>query len=643
MNLRLVFLCLFIGISSVNYAQTSPGGVAGPWLWLKTDTLGSIPVFHRIAVNGQDSVIKLTRGSLIKPFNFHPSVRLNGTDSVSLNMGDTSLNHCTLFTVYQPFDVSHENVIWHATKAGTTSLVMTTERAADLTTNSYMNFRDMQVGYPKIGIYSQQVADSIPVTHYWNIGYRPVTPQLPVVSLAGLLPEAIAYSRVLDADERLRVGSYLALKYGITLSDPGADYLNSQGDRIWLGSVYTDYHHHVAGIARDDASGLQQIKAESMEEPDMLIVTNRDTLANRTTLIWGDNNQPAKSDDAKPGLSPFLKKQWLFLPTGNGKTIFTDLEINTSVIDVALPDKPVYWLGIDSTSSPTPDAKTINLVRMSSLDKNGHAHFEALHWTGNASKMYVAVAGELLLKTAINGPVCGDPQNGSMDITIAGGVGPFSLTVVNSLNNQHLRQISSSARKLHFDKIASGAYTVIALDAMRNSYSQSFYVNSVDGPNPVSVADRYMLPAKGGCVTIHADSGVVTEATYKWSGPNGFNAAGPVVQLCNPGNYYLVITGDGCEVRKAIIVVGADSDTKLASMAWPNPSSGAYSFSITLPEREALSMTIVSEDGHVIDRKNGNGNESEYLFTGRIQHPGIYFFHFEAGKYHGVVKFDVVQ
>lgn len=70
-----------------------------------------------------------------------------------------------------------------------------------------------------------------------------------------------------------RVNSYLAIKYGATLVGGTADapvfpfvatnYYNSQSQVIWSGAGNPNYHHNVAGIMRDDASGLSQRQSVS--------------------------------------------------------------------------------------------------------------------------------------------------------------------------------------------------------------------------------------------------------------------------------------------------------------------------------------------------------------------------------------------
>jgi len=637
----LVLLGLLTGLAVTGFGQAAPGGVHGAFVWLKTDTDNAHPAY-RGAVYAKDTLIDIANAPANKPLNFHPSLVFNGIDTLSLGVGSTTLDHCTLFTVYQAFDVSHDNVIWHTTKQGKTSLVLTNNLAADLTIIKYMPFHDLHPSFPKISIYSQQVVDSLPVQQHWNIGYRPAFPHLPVISISGLIPEVIAYDRVLTNNERLQIGSYLALKYGLTLSDDGANYTDSQGNLIWMGEKTPSFHHHVAGIARDDSSALYQRKTSSSEEPGLLTVTAVDTMANHSSLIWGNNDKPLKADESQPGLPPFLKRSWLFLNKGLSRKFATELALDTRMLDVALPDKPVYWLAVDSTASLTPDAKNIRLVKMSGMDKDGIAHFDSLRWTSDQSTLFLAVAGEMLVTTAINGPACENAGSGSLVVNVSGGVAPFALTLYNAAEKIVSRQTLTN-RKGSFERIGTGTYTVSVKDSWQNTYNQSFYVNSADGPNPSSVASEYTLPSANGCVTIKADSAMAPGTTYAWTGPDNFNSSDPTVQLCKAGQYTLTVTSDGCEYRKSILISPADGSGLIVSSIWPNPTHGNYNVTVSLPQRTPLTMTVLTEDGQIVARQAGNGVASEYDFSGTLRHNGVYIFHFDAEQYHGSLKLVVLQ
>ncbi|SEB00615.1 Alpha-tubulin suppressor [Thiothrix caldifontis] len=116
--------------------------------------------------------------------------------------------------------------------------------------------------------------------------------------LNGLMSESIVYNRDLSDTEMMQVNTYLAIKYGITMSE---DYLAADGTtKVWDKTASAAYHNNVAGIARDDASALNQKQSKSVNAGRQLTVglgsiaaTNADnanSFANNASyLVWGDN------------------------------------------------------------------------------------------------------------------------------------------------------------------------------------------------------------------------------------------------------------------------------------------------------------------------------------------------------------------
>ncbi|MGH1434481.1 MAG: hypothetical protein ACRBG0_08485, partial [Lewinella sp.] len=135
----------------------------------------------------------------------------------------------------------------------------------------------------------------------------------------GRIMEVIAYDTKLSTTDLQKVSSYLAIKYGITLRtvDNDAtiiegDYILSNGTKAWDYTANTAYHNNVAGIVRDDASGLYQKQAIGIEDNsptsgiDALVTIgigtglasqnpdNANTFSNDlASLIWGNNNASA--------------------------------------------------------------------------------------------------------------------------------------------------------------------------------------------------------------------------------------------------------------------------------------------------------------------------------------------------------------
>jgi len=137
-------------------------------------------------------------------------------------------------------------------------------------------------------------------------------------SFKGKIAEIITYAaRKDDADltqERNRIQSYLAIKYGITLGTNGIsqDYVDSSGTIIWDQSANTGYNYDIAGIARDENSNLNQKQSSSINNaidgigPIEGILTigltdiyatnninktsNPNTIIDKGYLVWGNNN-----------------------------------------------------------------------------------------------------------------------------------------------------------------------------------------------------------------------------------------------------------------------------------------------------------------------------------------------------------------
>ena len=138
---------------------------------------------------------------------------------------------------------------------------------------------------------------------------------------SGYTSENIVYSVdwPANSDQRKRINSYLAIKYGITLLGTGtlaggtadatfggtADYLNSASTVIWNGTTTNStYHNNVAGIGRDDASALNQKQSASTNAGFQPVIglgtiaatnaANSNTFAaDKNFMIWGSNNLTA--------------------------------------------------------------------------------------------------------------------------------------------------------------------------------------------------------------------------------------------------------------------------------------------------------------------------------------------------------------
>jgi hypothetical protein len=154
----------------------------------------------------------------------------------------------------------------------------------------------------------------------------------------GSIAEIISYSNTShSATTRNKIETYLALKYGVTLSH---NYLSSVGTTVWDRAVNAAYNYNITGIARDDNSALSQKQSKSTSVvPDILTlyvgpakqvnqVNNTGTFGagDRSFFIAANNNDPymytGAVTEVPAGICCRLRREWL-----SQKSNFTNTDL----------------------------------------------------------------------------------------------------------------------------------------------------------------------------------------------------------------------------------------------------------------------------------------------------------------------------
>ena len=181
--------------------------------------------------------------------------------------------------------------------------------------------------------------------------------------LGGDVGEVIAYERELSAAEKQRVRSYLALKYGVTLQQPQNYIASDQTTVIWNSSLDTSFNNNIFGMAKDDATILDQLVSNSInyENNTMLTISNMedfvssntnpdriDFLQDKTFLTMGDNNnQDISLVDYGTSPGKIIQRVWLAQRINNSVSTWlqADLSRYTSIVAT---DKPFMIVADDS-------------------------------------------------------------------------------------------------------------------------------------------------------------------------------------------------------------------------------------------------------------------------------------------------------
>ncbi len=159
--------------------------------------------------------------------------------------------------------------------------------------------------------------------------------------LDGEMAEVIFYDRQLTAAEQQKVESYLAIRYGITLTSDNdgntttfeapngdgineGDYIASDGTVLWDASDNSSYHNDVTAVGRDDDTDIDQPKSISANSDAMVIMDKDGEFSNDLDYIfWGNDNASTvlTTVDKHPSYDYRLTREWRVAVNGTPGTV----------------------------------------------------------------------------------------------------------------------------------------------------------------------------------------------------------------------------------------------------------------------------------------------------------------------------------
>ncbi|MCB0795013.1 MAG: SprB repeat-containing protein, partial [Flavobacteriales bacterium] len=178
-----------------------------------------------------------------------------------------------------------------------------------------------------------------------------------------------------------------------------------------------------------------------------------------------------------------------------------------------------------------------------------------------------------------SGVSCQGAQDGSIDLDVVGGTGPYSISWSNGANSEDL------------SAIGAGSYTVNISDQNGCTATATYLLDS-----PVSVTTSLSAPDQGGAhVTCNNGSdgsidlaigGGLAPYTIAWNGPNSFSSDQEDISGLTQGTYQVQVTdANGCTAVSSITLTAPPALTPfLSATAFNNgyhiPCAGANSGSI---------------------------------------------------------------
>lgn len=624
--LLLIFIlpCLF---SSAQ--QPAPGGVTGAKLWqvAQNATSGTGRLQPRLKGMPDSSLVISGKAHTM---NQNPALLFDATTKgieSTLNLGQ--LKSFSLFTVCQQQDTAKEQTILSLENDTATEMMMTSQRMALLDAIRYANYSKKK-NFPRIYSYTQNKTEQTSGGNKTLKFGQPNRKQsLPVSAYNGLVPEVIVFNRNLSYHERLQVESYLALKYGVSLNQENpVSYVNSQSEVIWDADLNLKYPNNIAGVGRDDRSGLNQQTSESLQTPGLMKITLANTPNDNTFLIWGDDgNEPNFTDSDNEVRS--LDKNWKI---NAFKSSNTTVSVEANVLSLSeinpLSTNETYWLMVDKTGTGTyPAGKTSYVPCSPMASTRGTIHFDKVVFDrdSSGSDVFTLLAAPLLFtKSAVVGATCIQTTSGKIQTDIVGGTAPYHIQVQGIDNTSFQTSLSTSSQTATFEGMEQGAYTLKATDANGQVYNETVRLtNQHVWTNTLETS--YTLH-KGQTLELDASKGMpVNNFTYQWKTPDGTSIQDEKIAISEAGKYLLSVTdGQGCNATSEVKVKQLGASALKNAELFPNPvTNGWFAVRISLDRTADVHLSISDLSGRVVKEADLK-NQDYYWYDGYISASGTF-------------------
>lgn len=384
------------------------------------------------------------------------------------------------------------------------------------------------------------------------------TSEVTVQNFIGNFPEYISFPFELSNNQKDRVESYLALKYGITLYDK--DYLNSKNFAFWNRSNNTKFKNNIFGIGRDKNSNLNQLQSESVHRKEYLAASvaplalsnpqkqQEVQIDNDNFIVFGDNGRPAALNvENSFGVQP-LKRIWLSQNTGD-KSITYPMSFNFNFegeIADALSNNPSLklWMLHDRYVSNNEesdfDSQYVEYYEATSIQDN-YSKFDEVFFDTDKGvyDQYTFGVGPQMIVQARFDDNCDDDRVRT-NVVITGGVGPYKVNIINTTG--YYEDFITEGNILPFEATAPGTYTIYVQDSYGNDALTTLDV--VLPQITVNLDPVYYLNATQTQVTIDAGIDVADpDATYQWFHNSALlEFTGAALTTSEPGKYVVIIT-----------------------------------------------------------------------------------------------------
>ncbi|MBK7483484.1 MAG: T9SS type A sorting domain-containing protein [Flavobacteriales bacterium] len=447
-----------------------------------------------------------------------------------------------------------------------------------------------------------------------------------------------------------RLESYLAIKYGITLS--GQNYVNANLTKVWDTRLNNGYNANVLGVGRDTTMTLDQRQSTSSNEAGFLTIgvdtltrwnhQNPAVIPEGHFLLTGDDGQARAWADREPGQAQTMERRWSIQRTGN-QLLNTLVRLDTSTV---LNDPEIgtnHWLVIDRSGTGEFGMTSTDYIASTGVElSTGSVLFDGVVWDVDGSGRDVftfAVGGSFIPTAWIDPPTCDPATTGTLHLGVQGG-GPSIRNRLQCMGDGTVREWTSPSGEVRaIEDVVPGEYELRIEDQSGYILTDRLWVEATDAPS-LSLRDSYELSAQYPLTLDAGAPGSVME--YRWELDEQLIGDERQLLIEETGNYQCTIVSDGCPARKAFTVTAKPAQGVLDAAVLPNPTSdGWFTVQTVLPTVGDVHLLVIDVMGRVVHRRELHG--SDYYRTGiHIQASGQYTVIIRSGDEQRAIKLVVL-
>jgi hypothetical protein len=380
--LTLIALCLFF----LNANSQNNKGFKNPLIWLRADSMGEMAGQWKDVSGNHYSAFVQNNQALPDSglFNFHRCFVFDTlSNPLTVNYRAKKDARMLVFAVYKPITPQMEKGIWALGLDSTIQVKLTTQRLKNV--YKFIRYDSSTSALPTINVLAQNWRNKHIDTTISSL-FIGGTDSL---NFTGKFAEFILYDSTLANNDLLKLHTYLAIKYGVSIRDMNC--VGSNDSILWDYKKDTLYQNDIAGIGKDSIIQINQKQSAGNGGDSPLKIAagnlkisndaNTSQIAEGDFFIWGNNGQnltDVNQDTLDTTvISNMSRSVWLMKKSGvTASTISTQVVLNASEIYGAININLV----INRTGNPSFPSESSIVITPDSIDAEMNYYFSNVNW-----------------------------------------------------------------------------------------------------------------------------------------------------------------------------------------------------------------------------------------------------------------------